>query len=497
MAVQSKYIKFGGGLDQQTAVMSMNPGKLLAAKNLECKIEGGYARIQGYAKFDSDEVPGEGDILGVHIYNGKIYAFRNAVGGATAVMFESEGEGWTSKKTGLTPDGSYEFDSYNFSGTEKMYGVSGVHKAFEWDGTTWTDITTGMPDDTPDHIVGHQNHLFLAFGPSLQFSSLGDPTGTWSVVTGAGEILIGDGITGFAKVAGGSTGALLTFSRNSTSVLYGSSASDFVYSAMKEYGRKVGAIAGTIQQIGSRVKFIDDRGVMDFARSQDFGDFQDAVQSNLIKNIISTKRTEVVQSCVIRAKSQYRVFFSDGWGVAATLDGNKIQGWTEIYFPNPVKKVVSGEDSTGNELIVFGSTDGYIYQMESGDSFGGNNIEAYALTAFTNVGYLRRDKRFRRALFDMQATDATTIQVRPAYKFESIAGLTYKSLSIIGGRGGVLGTGVLGSFLLGASNINEGAIDIADVGDFIALHIYSDSLTDPVWEIDGVTYEFIPGRLRR
>lgn len=39
-------------------------------------------------------VPGEGRILGCAIYEGVVYAFRNAVGGASAAMFRSSAAGW-------------------------------------------------------------------------------------------------------------------------------------------------------------------------------------------------------------------------------------------------------------------------------------------------------------------------------------------------------------------------------------------------------------------
>ena len=39
-------------------------------------------------------VPGEGSVLGVWVYNGNIYAFRNKVGGANAGMYKSSSTGW-------------------------------------------------------------------------------------------------------------------------------------------------------------------------------------------------------------------------------------------------------------------------------------------------------------------------------------------------------------------------------------------------------------------
>ena len=47
----------------------------------------------------------------------------------------------------LVAGGKFEFVNYNFGGhvsTKKMYGVDGVSPAFEYDGTVFTPIPTGM-----------------------------------------------------------------------------------------------------------------------------------------------------------------------------------------------------------------------------------------------------------------------------------------------------------------------------------------------------------------
>ncbi len=40
-------------------------------------------------------VPGEGDVLGVWVFNGDVYSFRNKSGGASAGMYKSTSTGWT------------------------------------------------------------------------------------------------------------------------------------------------------------------------------------------------------------------------------------------------------------------------------------------------------------------------------------------------------------------------------------------------------------------
>jgi len=53
-------------------------------------------------------VPGEGAVLGVWVFNGDVYSFRNKSGGASAGMYKSTSTGWTEIDlgTGLNFDGT-------------------------------------------------------------------------------------------------------------------------------------------------------------------------------------------------------------------------------------------------------------------------------------------------------------------------------------------------------------------------------------------------------
>jgi hypothetical protein len=89
---------------------------------------------------------------------------------------------------------------------------------------------------------------------------------------------------------------------------------------------------------------------------------------------------------VQRSKSQYRVFFSDGYGLWLTDGQPAVPGTSApVLFPNPVFCVDEAENSTlGAEVTYFGSSDGlgYVYQMDVGTSFDGAAISAYLTTAW-------------------------------------------------------------------------------------------------------------------
>ena len=66
-------------------------------------------------------VPGEGDVMGVWVYNGDVYAFRNKSGGATAGMYRSTSTGWDEIDLGT----ALNFDGTTTSG-EPIPGDTGT-----------------------------------------------------------------------------------------------------------------------------------------------------------------------------------------------------------------------------------------------------------------------------------------------------------------------------------------------------------------------------------
>lgn len=486
-------VSLGGGVDGTSPESQMNPGRLRIGINCEAKPGGGYRRILGYSKFDSSAIDGEGAILGVWYYMGKVYAFRNVVGGASCTMWESTGSGWTAKKTGLSPDGMYDFVNYNFDGTNRMYGASGVHKAFQWDGTTWTDLTTGYSPDEPDHVGAHRNHLFVSFGPSVQNSGIGDPT-SWSVLTGNTEMLLNDDVTGFSPMPNGAIGM---YTRSGITLLSGTSTADWVANNLVEYSNNAGALPRTIQSMGSAIRFVDSRGVTDFASSDVSSDFYDAIISHDMDKVYLDRWKNAISSTVVRAKNQYRVFFADGSGLIFVFNGNTVM-ITRIQFPNPVRCCVNAEDSAGNELIYFGSDDGYIYKMESGNSFSGENIRAFAETAYTDLGARAQVKRYHRMWLDTGREGNGSLFVLPRYYVDN-GGITPVSgqQPDFTSAGSLLNEAVLGLAVLGGYPVINGQLHLAGISEWLSFQFYSESNNRDPWEVDSYTIEFSPGRRRR
>src|SRR6185369_13139564 len=295
-----------------------------------------------------------------------------SVGGTARVSASSADTAIT-----LLPNGRYEFDNWNFGSqqnTERMYGCDGVNPGFEFDGTVYVPIHSGMTPDAPSHMQIHKNALFYSFKSSIQFSGPGEPY-SFSPILGAGEFGCGDTITNLLSVPGGDTGgALVAKTLNRTFVLYGNDSSDF---NLVPYSYAVGAEAYTIQLINGVYSF-DTGGISSLATTQKFGNFVTATESDKINTYLNGKVGMSSASCISRKKSQYRLFFSDNEAVFVTFGGGKLLGMTTMSFPHDVTCISSMEGASRQEEIYFGSTDGYVRQAEIGTSFDGQAINWFA-----------------------------------------------------------------------------------------------------------------------
>mgnify|MGYP003643001990 FL=1 len=487
-----------GTLGHSTNTNTIQVGGVTKATTNNAMVSGGAATSAldaEYASIAADQyrpdilvVPGEGDILGVWMFNDIVYAWRNTGVSSKAAMYKSSAGGWvlvslgrslaytsggtteiepgdtitgitsgaTAVVTNISLDsgtwaggdaagtiyfmtqtasfqseniktspsgqeatvggnsvvyealagGRFEFDTYNFggsTGTVKVYGADGVNLGFEFDGTTFTPIPTGMASDMPSHVQAHKRHLFFSFGGSCQHSGIGTPL-NWSPYFGAAELAVGDTITGF-KVQPGSEqgGSMAIISRNRINMLYGSNAGAVGAAGaweLVQYREEVGAFAYSIQEFGQTM-MMDDRGITTLDSTYDFGNFGHSVVSKLVQPFINTRKTSVTASSIAREKSQYRVFFNDATSLYITTDNKDVMGIMKNEFTNVVKCVCSLEDSSGNEVMYFGSDNGYVYQMDKGRSFDGAEISRSFTTHFDNSKSPRIEKSYLDGSFEI------------------------------------------------------------------------------------------------
>lgn len=294
----------------------------------------------------------------------------------------------------LSPGGRFEMVRENLGGVAgalRIYGCDRINRGFEFDGTVFVPIATGMTIDTPNHVIVHKNHLFFAFDGSAQHSGIGVPY-IFSPIFGAGELATGDIITGFMSEPGSEGNATLgIYNRNTVHMLYGTSAADW---NLVRFRNELGAFAHTIQQFGQTM-YLDDRGITTFRTVLAYGNFQQSTVSRHIQRFLNSKKAISVASCIARDKNQYRLFFTDKTGLYVTTEGRKIVGLMPILFVDTVECIFSLEKNDGSEEIMFGSSDGTVYQLDKGTSFDGDNIEAFMKLHYYFGNSIRYLKKYR------------------------------------------------------------------------------------------------------
>lgn len=397
----------------------------------------------------------------------------------------------------LLPSGRFEFCNYNFGGsanTTKMYGCDGVNKCFEFDGTAFITISTGMTTDTPEYIKAHKKHLFISIAGSIQHSGLGTPH-IWTPVTGASELAVGDQCTGFMLQTGGTdVGTLVIYNRNQTYILYGNSSSDW---NLVLFNPDAGAIARSQQYIGQGV-LLDDRGITTLAASQNFGNFNDATISRKIEQTLRDLMDTTIASCVVRAKNQYRLFFSGGGAIYATFEGRKLSGMMPVSLTHPVTCICSQEAANGVEEIYFGSTNGMVYQMEMGTSFDGDAISSTLQLAYNHFGSPRQLKQYRSAAVEISGSSycefsfsyslayASTEVVQPGYTTltNNLAGSNWDSFT-------------WDDFYWDGTNLLPSEIDLDGIGENISLIFSSNSDEFDSFTLNGASINYTPRRMLR
>lgn len=397
----------------------------------------------------------------------------------------------------LLPDGRYEMDVENFGGsvnTKRIYGCDGVNRGFEFDGDVFVPITTGMTTDAPTHVHAHLKQLFFSFGGSAQHAAPGAPY-IWSAVLGAGELAMGDTISGFATQPGSqTTGTLAIFTRNRTSMLYGTGSASWV---LAQYRQELGAYAHTIQNIGKSV-FLDDRGVTDLQTAQEFGNFSHSVLSNMVRPRVNEFRTTAVSSCISRDLSQYRLFFSGGEALYMTIVGRRVVGTMQVLFPDVVRCVWSGEQNDGSEAIFFGSADGYVYQMNRGTSFDGDAIEYYFNLAYNNSGSPRAVKHYRHAMLEVEgaAYAAFSFGYSLGYGTTSIDQPQFQT-TVTNFVSTLWDAFTWDSFTWDGQTLIPAEVDMGGDAENVSLVIHGESDTYQPFTVTGAVLHYTPRRIMR
>ena len=376
--IQPSVVSLGGGLILNKDVFSMSPGEALQLQNFEPDIEGGYKKILGTTKFNSNIVPqvsaSSERVVFTAIFNDVVLAGRGG-----SIHRGSSGSGsWTSTITGLgTPTQNYEHRLFNFDGTDKIVITTGTSNPQILNSSFSTSVVNASGTANFKFVEIFKNHIFFAGDSSnkQQISFMGpNLTNDFTTGNGGGTIKVDAEIVGLRAFRD----SLIIFGRDKIFKLTGSSSANF---AVTPITRNIGCTDGrSIQELGGDVIFLAPDGLRTIAATERIDDTELGTVSKQIQKRINDITTHNINSVVIRSKSQYRLFFPTGTsqaedssaGLLSVIKANPNTGSLGFEYGDIKGLKVSSTDSefiSGSETIISGGYDGYVYKQESGNVF--------------------------------------------------------------------------------------------------------------------------------
>lgn len=367
-----------GGLVLNKSTFMMQPGEALELRNFEPAVDGGYRRINGFSKYVSAIVPFTSSsaekILMVATFGDVVLAAR----GTSIFSATPGGSSWTSRDSGRTNAGKYNFERFNFDGTDKIIVVDGTNAPTVFNSSlAATDVSDSSVAGSK-FVVSHRNHMFYAGKSTTKqevvFSEPFNEDG-FSSGQGAGSFKVDDEITGIKVFRDD----LFIFCETRIFKLTGSSSSNF---SVTDVTRDIGCINGdTIQEFAGDLIFLGPDGLRTIAGTARIGDVELGTISANVQSIFNDNIASATEfdSVVITDKTQYRIFFTKSnvgenqtTGVICVLKGTKFE-FSEIQGIRPA--CTDSFVSEGNVLVLHGAYQtGYIYRQESGNTFDGETI---------------------------------------------------------------------------------------------------------------------------
>lgn len=394
------------------------------------------------------------------------------------------------------PSGRFETHTANAGNGVRVYGCDGVNRGWEFDGTYLCPITTGNTIDAPLHLRVHKKYLWFSFISSAQYSGVGAPY-TWTIISGAGEIALDEAITGFLIMPGNeTTAAMAILSVNGVSILYGNSSAEW---RLTPLNAGVGSKAYS-QQALSRAFIYDNLGIVSIDAVQSYGNFTANTLTVNLRSFVQARRTLITDSLINREKSQYRVYFSDGYALYCTVVNGKYIGSMPIFFTNPVAVAWAGDPNNGGEISYFGSTNGMVYRMDVGTSFDGGPMDWYCDLAFASQGNSRVLKRYRRAVVEVQGEGYAAFNVGYTLSYGNVLvnqGLPQDNAVTVSVTPVYWDSFTWDNFIWDGRSIAPVQIQLTGTSENIALRFEGSSALWPSHTLNSLTLHYTPRRVLR
>jgi len=392
--------------------------------------------------------------------------------------------------------GKTRFSRYNYTGSEKIAIVDGINVPALYNGSLFTALNDAPTDvNAAEFVVSFKNQLFFGKNNLLTFTAPFTDT-DFTAANGSGTISVGANITGLIVFRQ----QLIIFTESSIFQLVGNTIGDF---NLQPVTTDIGCVdKDTIQEVGGDIMFLGPDGLRLLSGTERIGDFGLGVVSKTIQKEVTdfiTANTSFT-SVVIRNKSQYRILGynnniaqANAQGILGTQmagQGGEGMAWADI---RGIRAHVADSRFFQNaETIVFANDDGFLYQMEEGNSFGGSNIQTTFATPYMPINDPRVRKTFYKMFLYTDPQGSVSFDVSLKLDFDQKNSVQPTKIDFNNATGTVafMGAATFGSTAVYSSKLKT-LFETQIIGSaFVVSLQYTSDSVDPPFSLDAITLEY-------
>ena len=495
-----------GGLVLNKSTFAMQPGEALELVNFEPDINGGYRRINGFAKYNTNIVPvtssSSEEVLLSCIFNGTIVAARGE-----KIFTASAGSGsWTERDSGRTSAGVYSFERFNFDGNDKLIVADGNNAPTVFNTSfAATDVSSGGGGEVTTAVTGakfvvaFKDHMFyggMASNKQEVVFSVPFDEDNFATGSGAGSFKVDDTITGLKVFRED----LFIFCQDRIFKLTGTSSSNF---AVAPVTRNIGCVNGqTIQEFAGDLIFLAPDGLRTVAGTARIGDVELGTISTPVQSVFNDNIANAsgFRSLVIPNKTQYRVFFTKTGTVQSATEGviTSLRGQTfEFAQLKGIRPTSTDTVTTATEtIVVHGGDGGYVYRQESGNDFDGTAVAGKYRSPDLSFGDAGVRKHMHRVLVSYKPESSISADMFLRYDYEDPnsprpAAYSLSASDIVA----VYGSGVYGTSTYGGQSEPLLRQSVEGSGFTVAVRVDDNGTTAP-YALRGFQMEYQVGARR-
>ena len=522
-----------GGLNTNLNQLEMlrQPGLATKLRNFEVDPDGGYRRVSGFTQYGDTRPNSDNDILGIFVYGDGVVVCSGtdihfSIDGTTWIEINkssvsSSGDNYTTftGRSTLARTGQGQCSFAFFEGGTHDYGeviiADGANKPyrFRMEGTGALTTRTFFADEiTVDgtkavkYVTVHDHHLIAAGVEdnlsTVYYSGYNTPHNFSNA--SAGSVVISDQIQGIR----GFRTDLIVFGKNTIHKLI--NINDTASIRIDPITENVGCLSGySIQEIGGDLLFLSPDGIRTIAGTARIGDVELSSVSRQIQSIIGDVARNIdtftIDSCVLRSKSQYRLFYTDktlgssvSKGIIGTFTANGFE-WSETLGIQAMG-LTTGFDADGIEKDYHGDKDGYIYNHDTGNSFNPKGVAEEIVAEYQTPNFdfgdigTRKTVKYVRLSVSPEGECQPTLRMRFDYEDPNIPQPQDYTLDSIP-LPAIFGSAIFNVATFGAANDPMFRQPVEGSGNTISFRIRSADTKAP-YAINGLYIDYMPSGRR-